>query len=138
MGDDADRPPSSEDTEKRRQETLKLMYDLFKHMTTLSTASILIIAALLGRFPTLESGAPVGSLAMFAVSTLASVLGMLSAIRDMREPSNLFSPPVFAGKDDADLERSTKLTYGRLILRAIFTGSYGGFLFGVLVVAQSW
>jgi hypothetical protein len=74
-------PEELELTEGER-EGLKLRYDLFKHMTTLGTVTIIIVATLTSNF---FSDSPflvelLGFYIVMALSTLSAVLGMALGI----------------------------------------------------------
>ncbi len=80
-------PEELELTEGER-EGLKLRYDLFKHMTTLITVTIIIVATLTSNF---FSDSPflvelLGFYIVMALSTLSAVMGMTLGILFMEVP----------------------------------------------------
>ncbi len=84
-------PEELELTEGER-EGLKLRYDLFKHMTTLGTVTIIIVATLTSNF---FSDSPflvelLGFYLVTAVATLSAVLGMTLGILYMEVPSKRY------------------------------------------------
>jgi len=84
-------PEELELTEGER-EGLKLRYDLFKHMTTLGTVTIIIVATLTSNF---FSDSPFlvelfGFYIVTAVATLSAVLGMTLGILYMEVPSKRY------------------------------------------------
>lgn len=74
--------PSDEDMEKRQVEAHKLHYDLFKHLTTLASGSVVLLSALLDKpFPNPSNRWLVGAAAVsFALSVLASLLVMFFSV----------------------------------------------------------
>lgn len=71
----ADPELKPDDVEKRRTESIKLQFDLYKHLTTLSTGAILLLAAFLEKlFKEPHGKWLVGvSMGCFLLSTVGSV-----------------------------------------------------------------
>ena len=67
-----------------RREGLKLFFEVFKHLTTISSGSILLLVTLLGRSGTQQSWLIAISFVGFVVSTAASIIVMLSTARTIR------------------------------------------------------
>ena len=69
-----------------RQEGLKLFFDVFKHLTTLSSGSILVLVAFLGNTKQQTLWRPLGALAFlgFLVSSVGAIVVMLSTARTIR------------------------------------------------------
>lgn len=72
-------------TSESRIEGLKLYFDVFKHLTTLSSGSIIVMATFLKQLnhPDLKILVPVAFLG-FMVATVASIVVMLSTARTIR------------------------------------------------------
>ena len=117
-GDGVDKRPTVED-EQRRQESLKLLYDWFKHLTTLSTGSILISAALVqGVFPDPTSiWMFVASIVFFVLSLGAAMITMMGVVADFRKP--------FTGPGTA------KVSEVRRIFDWAYLTAWGCFLIGI-------
>jgi hypothetical protein len=100
--------------QKSRQEGQKLLYDSVKHLTTLSTGSILILIALLEKFfktPEWPYLIAVGFLSL-TLSTLGSVITMI-----------ILSNSVFYFREDVELGSKK----GALV----FYFSLGAFILGI-------
>ena len=69
-----------------RREGLKLFYDVFKHLTTLSSGSILVLVTFLGRAGQQPAFRPLVALSFigFLVASVASIIVMLSTARTIR------------------------------------------------------
>ena len=65
--------------ERRAEEYVKLCFELFKHLTTLSTAGALVAMAVY-REVSAGTGLLALTLALFGVTILAAVMGMIAAI----------------------------------------------------------
>jgi hypothetical protein len=86
--------------EKATEEANKLFYDVFKHLTTLSTGSILILVSLLELFFTAPQwkGLVVVSLSSFIVCIVGSVLMMFfqaGAVLVLKESTNRMEKTFF-------------------------------------------
>lgn len=77
--------PTPEDLEKRKVEGHKLAFDLFKHLTTLSSGSVLVLAVMLDRaFPGAAHRWLVGvAVAAFMANVGCSVVVMLVAAAEL-------------------------------------------------------
>lgn len=79
-----------DDTQKdlalARREGLKLFYDVFKHLTTLSSGSILVLVTFLSRAGDQPAFRPLVAISFlgFLSSSVASVIVMLSTARTIR------------------------------------------------------
>jgi hypothetical protein len=69
---------SSEFEQKAIQESLKLRYDIYKHLTTLCTGSILLLISFLDKIfeRPVWKGFVIAALCLFLISTLASLFVM--------------------------------------------------------------
>lgn len=69
-----------------RREGLKLFFDVFKHLTTLSSGSILLVVTLLGRQDAQLTARWLMAVSFlgFLLSTTASIIVMLSTARTIR------------------------------------------------------
>jgi|CXWL01.1.fsa_nt_gi hypothetical protein len=69
-----------------RREGLKLFYDVFKHLTTLASGSILVLVTFLGRVGDQPAFKPLVAVSFigFLSSSVASVVVMLSTARTIR------------------------------------------------------
>lgn len=109
--------PSEEDREKRAVESHKLIYDVFKHLTTLSTGAVVLLATLLDKAPR-DPGVRwlVGvSMGAFMWSVLCSVAMM-------------FSTATTVVPDDRPRGGKTAA------LNALIVGAIGAFVAGVLAL----
>lgn len=78
--------PKPEDLERRRLESHKLVFELFKHLTTLATGAVLIVVAFLERAfrDPAHRGLAVAAAACLLVSTVCSLLMMFSNASSVR------------------------------------------------------
>jgi hypothetical protein len=74
--------------EQQRQESLELLYDWFKHLTTLCTGTILLSAALVqGLFNGSRQGELfILSVTLLMASLVTSAIAMMAVILDIRKP----------------------------------------------------
>ena len=108
--------------EQRRQESLKLLYDWFKHLTTLATGTILVSAALArGLFVDPQHFWLFGlSLVLLTVSLATSTITMMFVILDIKQPYT--GPGTPESSEKRDFVRTFAVTW------ACFLFGIGAFL----------
>jgi len=107
-----------EQQHKDKIEGLKLFYDAFKHLTTLSTASLLLLATLLEKF----FKAPLWT-ALIGVTFCALVVSLIAALSAMLAYGSI----IHSGRDK-DAEFVKVLGVGGVL------GALGGFLAGIIAL----
>lgn len=110
---------SREDREKRMQENHRLVYDAYKHLTTLSSGSVVLLSVMLDKaFPAPSGRWAVGvAVVCFMGSVVCSVVMMLVSATTIEVEDRGGSPTAF--------DRGVSVA---------LAGSIGLFLLGVLVL----
>ena len=107
------------DREKKDLEEAKITVDYFKHLTTLSTGSVLLIATFIEKIFTNPSWKP-----LVAVSVGAFLVSLISAVGVM----SAFVWDPHDHSDSSSVSRTLLIVLGTV-------GAWAGFLVGMLVFA---
>jgi hypothetical protein len=111
----------TEDLEQKHKdeiEGLKLFYDTFKHLTTLSTASLLLLATLLEKF----FKAPLWTI-LIGVTFFALIVSLVAALSAMLAYGSLIH-----SSEDQDARYMKVLGIGGIV------GALGGYLVGIIAL----